>query len=79
MAVRFADITGNNLADYLCIAPDSTVTGFVHQDDDTWEQIDQIKVSITKDRANLRWADVNGDGVDDMLWIEKFSGDAYAW
>ena len=23
--------------------------------------------------------DVNGDGRDDLLWIEKFSGDTYVW
>ncbi|KAI8190758.1 hypothetical protein KHU50_000383 [Colletotrichum sp. SAR 10_65] len=35
--------------------------------------------AIGKDRANLHWADVDGDGKDDMLWIEKFSGDTWVW
>jgi hypothetical protein len=54
VAVRFADITGNNRADYLCIEPDSRTTGFIQNDDGSFENIGQIKVSITKDRANLR-------------------------
>ncbi|KAH8666554.1 family 3 carbohydrate esterase, partial [Xylariales sp. PMI_506] len=79
LAVRFADISGNGRADYLCIEPDSTVHGNIHNDDGSFGPRIQIKVSISKDRANLRWADVNGDGLDDMLWVEKFSGDTYVW
>lgn len=74
LAVRFADIDGNGWADYLCIAPDSSISGYIHNDDGTFDYHPQIKLSIGKDRANLRFADVNGDGLDDMLWIEKFSG-----
>lgn len=79
MPVRFADLTGNGRADYLCIEPDGRVSGAVHNNDDSFELINQIKFSEAKDRANLRWADVNGDGLDDMIWIEKFSGDSYVW
>ncbi|KAF4470857.1 fg-gap repeat domain-containing [Fusarium albosuccineum] len=79
LAVRFADITGNGRADYLCIEPGSRTTGFIHNDDGSWTNAGQIKVSIDKDRANLRWADVNGDGREDLLWVEKFSGDAYVY
>jgi hypothetical protein len=79
VAVRFADITGNGRADYLCIQPDSTTTGFIHNDDDTFTNVGQIKVSISEDRADLRFADVNDDGVDDLLWVDKFTGDAYVW
>ncbi|KAH8886185.1 family 3 carbohydrate esterase, partial [Thozetella sp. PMI_491] len=79
LAVRFADITGNKRADYLCIEPDTRITGYTHNDDGSFTNVGQIKVSIDKDRANLRFADVNGDGTDDLLWVEKFSGDAYVY
>ncbi|KAM0342058.1 hypothetical protein ACHAPU_009786 [Fusarium lateritium] len=79
MAVQFADITGNGRADYLCIQPNSRTTGFTHEDDGSWKNAGQIKVSIDKDRANLRWADVNGDGREDLLWVEKQSGDAFVF
>ncbi|KFY97907.1 hypothetical protein V498_01794 [Pseudogymnoascus sp. VKM F-4517 (FW-2822)] len=79
LAVRFADLTGNGRADYLCLEKDGRVTGFVHKDDGTFEDVGQIKYAEGKDRANLRWADVNGDGRDDMIWIDKFNGDGYVW
>lgn len=79
MAVRFADITGNNRADYLCIEPDGRTTGFLQQDDGSFQNAGQIKVSDGYDRANFRYADVDGDGIDDLIWVEKFSGDGYVW
>ncbi|KAM0544199.1 hypothetical protein ACHAPJ_011950 [Fusarium lateritium] len=79
LAVRFADLTGNNRADYLCIGPDGHVSGYLQQDNGVFSDVGQIKFPIGKDRANLRWADVDGDGKDDMLWIEKFSGDTWVW
>ncbi|KAL2859212.1 hypothetical protein BJX68DRAFT_252247 [Aspergillus pseudodeflectus] len=78
-AVQFADIDGNGRDDYLCIRRDGHITGFIHKDDNSWESVGQIKHSQEKDRANLRFADVNGDGLDDMIWVEKFNGDGYVW
>ncbi|KAK7432202.1 hypothetical protein QQZ08_001147 [Neonectria magnoliae] len=79
LSVRFAGLTGNSRADYLCIAPDGTVSGYLHQDNGGFVDAGQIKFAVGKDRANLRWADVDGDGLEDMLWIEKFSGDTWVW
>lgn len=79
LSVRFADISGNGMADHLCISPDSAVHGHIRVNTDGFTEYLQIKVALDKDRANLRWADVNGDGADDLLWIEKFSGDTYVW
>ncbi|KAK8108347.1 uncharacterized protein PG998_010360 [Apiospora kogelbergensis] len=81
LAVRFADISGNGRGDYLCIAKDGRTTAFIHQDDGSWQNANQIKFADPsgKDRANLRWADVNGDGKDDMIWVDKFDGNGYVW
>ncbi|KAJ5003031.1 hypothetical protein K4K48_012569 [Colletotrichum sp. SAR 10_66] len=79
VAVCFADLTGTNRADYLCITPDGTVSGYLQQDSGAFVDVGQIEFAIGKDRANLRWADVDGDGKDGMLWIEKFSGDTWVW
>lgn len=80
MAVRFADLTGNKRADQLCIKPNGHVSAHLQSNDGrSWENASQIKFAEGKDRANLRWADVDGDGKDDMIWIEKFSGDAWVW
>ncbi|OBT86293.1 hypothetical protein VE02_05585 [Pseudogymnoascus sp. 03VT05] len=79
LAVQFADLTGNGRADYLCLHPDGTVKGYLHEDngDMTWRG--QLKFTEAKDRANLRFADVNGDGRDDMTWIDRFNSDSSVW
>lgn len=79
VSVRFADITGNGRADYLCIAPNGKVMGNLHEDDDSFSDMMQIKFADTMDRANLRWEDVDGDGKADMIWINKFNGDGHVW
>ncbi|KAL5362439.1 hypothetical protein BJX96DRAFT_177152 [Aspergillus floccosus] len=77
--VHFADISGNGRGDYLCVEKDGRSWGFVHNEDDTWVYIDQFKFSEGKDRANLHWADVNGDGKADMIHTNKFNGDGTVW
>ncbi|KAK1842567.1 killer toxin subunits alpha beta [Colletotrichum chrysophilum] len=74
LAVRSADLTGSNRANYLCIAPDGTVSGHLQQDSGAFVDVGQIKFAIGKDRANLRCAEVDGDRNNDMLWIEKYNG-----
>ncbi|KAL1864953.1 hypothetical protein VTK73DRAFT_5582 [Phialemonium thermophilum] len=79
LAVRFADITGNGLADYLCMEKDGRTWGYLQEDDGSLVYVQQIKKSEGKDRANLRWADVNADGRADLLWSDKFTGDTTVW
>ncbi|KAK7942571.1 uncharacterized protein PG986_011684 [Apiospora aurea] len=81
LAVRFADLTGNKRGDYLCVEKDGRTTGFVHADNGGWENVGQIKFAEpdTLDRADLRWADINGDGRADMVWTNKFNGDSVVW
>lgn len=79
MAVRFAHLTYAARVDFLCLAPDGKVTGAIQRSDGTFADVGQIKVAEGHDRAMLRFADVNGDGRDDLLWIEKFSGDTFVW
>ncbi|KAL4983331.1 hypothetical protein BDW68DRAFT_191412 [Aspergillus falconensis] len=76
--VRLADITGNGKADYLCVEKDGRTWGYL-QNDDGNELIGQIKFSEGKDRANLHWADVNGDGRADLIHTNKFNGDGTVW
>ncbi|KAK6063962.1 killer toxin subunits alpha beta [Seiridium cupressi] len=79
LPVQFGDLTGNGRADYICIEKDGRSWGFFHNDDDSWTEAAQFKFSEGKDRANLRWADVNGDGKDDMIWVDKFNRDGTVW
>jgi hypothetical protein len=78
--VHMADLTGNGKTDYLCVEKDGRSWGFIRDgDDDTWEYIDQIKFAESRDRANLQWADVNGDKKADLVHTNKFNGDGTVW
>jgi hypothetical protein len=79
LGVRFADIDGNGLADYLCIEPDGRTTGWLNMGGNSWTDVGQVKVSVGYDRANHRYVDVNGDGRADFLWINKFTGEVQVW
>ncbi|OBT72676.1 hypothetical protein VF21_08567 [Pseudogymnoascus sp. 05NY08] len=72
--VHFADVTGNNKADYLCMQKDGRTTGWVNGDSG-WEAIDQFKHTEGLDRANFQFADADGDGKADLIWTDKFSGE----
>lgn len=84
IGARFADVSGNGCVDYLCMEPDGRTTGWINncpRDGNNFnlENVGQIKKSEGLDRANHRWADVNGDGKADFLWTDKFNGDAKYW
>ncbi|KAL4902118.1 hypothetical protein BDW74DRAFT_187076 [Aspergillus multicolor] len=77
--VQIADITGNGRADYLCIERDGRTWGYVQNSANTFTQHTQIKFAEGKDRANLVWADVNGDGLADLIHTNKFNSDGTVW
>ncbi|KAH7311380.1 hypothetical protein B0I35DRAFT_411586 [Stachybotrys elegans] len=79
LPVRFADTTGNGRGDYLCIEKDGRSWGWVHEDDGSWSFVDQFNFTEGKDRANIRFADVNGDKKDDMIWVDNFDGQGWVW
>lgn len=58
---------------------DGRTKGYVHNTDSTFTWIDQIKQSDGYDRANFKHADVDGDGLADLIWADKFKGDATVW
>ncbi|KAM0323888.1 hypothetical protein ACHAQA_008469 [Verticillium albo-atrum] len=74
-AHHFADITGNGKVDYICIYPNGRMTAMLNLDT-TFSDAGQIKYGEDLDRANFKFADVNGDGLADILHIDKFTGDA---
>ncbi|GKU19782.1 unnamed protein product [Fusarium langsethiae] len=76
LAVRFADVSNNKMSDYICIQPDGRFYGWTHNSDGSWERIAQFKKAEGIDRANLRFGNVNGRGGEDMIWVDKYTGDA---
>lgn len=81
LAVRLADISGNGKVDYLCIQKNGvTRAHFQGFEGRAWTDMGQIKANTDdRDRANLRWADVNGDGRADLIWTDKWSGDGHVY
>ncbi|KAM0547793.1 hypothetical protein ACHAPJ_010254 [Fusarium lateritium] len=76
LPVRFADVSNNGMSDYICIQPDGRFYGWTHNSDGSWEKIAQFKKAEGIDRANIRFGDVNGQGGEDMIWVDKYTGDA---
>ncbi|KAF5612104.1 killer toxin subunits alpha beta, partial [Fusarium sp. NRRL 25303] len=76
VAVRFGDVTGNGRSDYLRMTPDGTINAWNHNGDNSWTDAQQIQKAQGADRANIRWNEVNGDGKDDMVLVDKFNGNA---
>lgn len=65
LGVRFADLTGDKKADYLCIEHSGRITGYLNRGmtgsgQITFEDVGQIKLATQYDRANTRFGDVNG-------------------
>ncbi|KAH8585657.1 hypothetical protein B0O99DRAFT_530303 [Bisporella sp. PMI_857] len=78
LGVRFADITGNGFPDYLCIAPDGITTAWINTNMN-FVALGQAKAPVGADRANLRYADINGDGKADLIWSDKYDGTYLVW
>lgn len=74
-AHHFADITGNGKVDYICVYPNGRMTAMLNTDTG-FGDAGQIKYTEDLDRANFKFADVNGDGLADILHVDKFTGDA---
>lgn len=52
--------SGNGRPDYLCMEKDGRTKGYLHNSDGSFDLIPQFKKTDNFDRANYRWADVNG-------------------
>lgn len=59
--------------------PDGRTTAWLNDDTSTLRDVGQVKFSNDLDRANYQFADVNGDGRADLIWTDKFTGDARVW
>ncbi|KAH8170471.1 repeat domain in vibrio, colwellia, bradyrhizobium and shewanella domain-containing protein [Sarocladium implicatum] len=82
IAAHFADLTNNGCVDYICLDQSGKASAWLNSCGSGFDlhDVGQVKAPIPqKDRANFRFADVNGDGRADYLWLSKFSGDTSVW
>ncbi|ROT40793.1 hypothetical protein SODALDRAFT_105063 [Sodiomyces alkalinus F11] len=76
---HFADISGSGRVDYICMEPSGRATAWLRDEHGGWFNAGQVKYHEDLDRANFQFADVNGDGRADLVWTDKFNGDANVW
>ena len=86
--IRFADLNGDGKADYLWVHDDGSVDAWLNlggPDDGadaakvSWLAQGEIANGLGKDGTNVVFADVNGDGRADYLWLDPNSGDVTAY
>ncbi|KAK4224248.1 CE3 protein [Podospora fimiseda] len=73
--MRLADIDGDKRPDVLCLEKNGRVTGWLNRLVGL-EDIGQVKFSEGWDRANMRFADVEGSGRADLIHLDKYTGEA---
>ncbi|KAH8688824.1 SGNH hydrolase-type esterase domain-containing protein [Talaromyces proteolyticus] len=77
--LELISMVGDGKADFLCIGQDGTVNGWLNKGLNNFQSAGIIKTTEGKERANLRFADINGDGRADLLALDPVSGAAAAW
>lgn len=85
------DIDGDGRADYLCLDADGRTTAAIADGQGipiitsakflpaSYKSVGQIKFSEGADRTSIRFADINGDGRADYIWVGKTDGVVRAW
>lgn len=51
----------------------------MHETDGSWTDVGQVKKTEAKDRANLRWGDISGNGRANMIWVDQITGNGEVW
>jgi hypothetical protein len=88
--VTYLDIDGDGRADYLCLDKDGRVTGALSDGQGVataggghlptqYASVGQVKLAEGADRSSIHFADINGDGRADYLWVNKADGSVKAW
>jgi hypothetical protein len=67
--------SGDGRTDYLCLQPNGRVTAWLWRDNG-FIDVGQVKFTEGFDRANMRFADVEGSGRADLIHLDKYTGAA---
>ncbi|TGJ87370.1 hypothetical protein E0Z10_g1365 [Xylaria hypoxylon] len=85
--LHFMDLDGDGLKDYACVDPDTGAVN-VHlniPDSDgkssgKWNNLGKIATGKKgRDGYGVLFADLNGDGRDDYIYVDPDDGEVYAW
>ncbi|MFF9850420.1 FG-GAP-like repeat-containing protein [Streptomyces litmocidini] len=72
--VRFADWDGDGRSDYLAFADSGAVSVYLNRGGDQsgngWPAVGKVASGVTSDRARIRFADNDGDGKADYLYVK---------
>ncbi|KAF9887793.1 hypothetical protein FE257_009599 [Aspergillus nanangensis] len=85
--VRFLDLDGDGLKDYACLDPDSgamkvwrNIPGDDYKSTGTWEELGEVATGdVDRDGKRVMFADLNGDGRDDYIFLNPRTGNVEAW
>lgn len=55
------------------------IKGWLNHGNQEFENMGQVKKPEGHERDNLRWADVNGDGFADLLYVDNINGNTDVW
>ncbi|KAH7161956.1 hypothetical protein B0J13DRAFT_430718 [Dactylonectria estremocensis] len=85
--LHFMDLDGDGLKDYACVNKKNGSTR-VHlniadsngKTSGLWNELGMIATGGSgRKGAGVRFADLNGDGRDDYIWVDSRNGAVYAW
>ncbi len=83
--VRFADLIGDGLFDYLVVNPDSSVQAWLNGGQDAaapdgwlWSQVGTIAAGVGAPGSQIQFADLTGSGRADYLNVNS-DGSVQAW
>jgi hypothetical protein len=81
--VQFADIDGDGKADYLWVDRNGAVTAYLNGGSSTngwlWHSQGVIATGVGGARLDIKFHDIDGDGLADYLWVNRFDGSVLEW
>ncbi|KAF7561563.1 hypothetical protein G7046_g2578 [Stylonectria norvegica] len=82
--VKFADINGDGMVDYLWVDPSGAVTAYINGGSGgptgwIWRSQGMIATGVGAAREDVHFADLNGDGKADYVWVNRLDGSVKSW